>query len=126
MQHRSPLLMAGLALALALSAGCGGRKHDVQSQSHAATASGRAAKLAPKVVLAGEKAGKVVKVHATARFVVLNFPVGTLPEQGATLGLFRDGLKVGDARVAGPQLDDNVVADLVSGEAQVGDEARLP
>ena len=40
----------------------------------------------PKWSSQARKPEKVVKVHATARFVVLNFPVGALPEQGATLG----------------------------------------
>ena len=124
MRFCSPLYILGVALALGASSGCGSRKSEGQPPSH--QAAGKSGKPAPKVVLAGEKAGKVIKVNATAQFVVLNFPVGTLPNQGVTLGLFRDGLKVGEARVTGPQLDDNVVADLVGGEAQVGDEARLP
>jgi hypothetical protein len=33
-------------------------------------------------------------------------------------------LKVGEVKVTGPQREDNIVADLAAGEAEVGDEAR--
>jgi hypothetical protein len=33
-------------------------------------------------------------------------------------------LKVGEVRVSGPQRDDNIVADLVTGTAAAGDEVR--
>jgi hypothetical protein len=68
--------------------------------------------------------GKVVRVNANARFAVLNFPVGSLPVAGDQLDVFRHGLKVGEVRVTGPQQEDNTVADITDGEAQVGDELR--
>ncbi len=68
--------------------------------------------------------GKVVRTNSAARFVVLNFPIGHLPALDQRMTLYRQGLKVGEVKVTGPQLDDNVVADLVTGEAQVGDEVR--
>jgi hypothetical protein len=40
------------------------------------------------------------------------------------LGLFRRGLKVGEVKVTGPQLDENTVADIVAGDSEVGDEVR--
>ena len=40
------------------------------------------------------------------------------------LNLYRRGLKVGEVKVTGPAREDNIVADLVAGEAEVGDEAR--
>jgi hypothetical protein len=43
---------------------------------------------------------------------------------GQSLNLYRRGLKVGEVKVTGPQREDNIVADLVAGEAGVGDEAR--
>jgi hypothetical protein len=33
-------------------------------------------------------------------------------------------LKIAEVKVCGPQRDDNIVADLVSGDAEVGDEVR--
>jgi hypothetical protein len=40
------------------------------------------------------------------------------------LFLYRAGLKVAELKVTGPQNDDNIVADLVNGDAQTGDEVR--
>jgi hypothetical protein len=68
--------------------------------------------------------GKVAKVNLDGRFVVLTFPIGHLPTAQQRLSVYRKGLKVGEVRVTGPQLDDNVVGDLAAGEAQVGDEVR--
>jgi hypothetical protein len=69
--------------------------------------------------------GKVVRVHPIGKFVVLGFPVGQMPATDQVFSLYRAGLVVGQARISGPQLDDAIVADLLSGEAQPGDEARV-
>jgi hypothetical protein len=69
-------------------------------------------------------AGKVVKINTAGRFVVLNFPIGRMPPLDQRLNVYRLGLKVGEIRVTGPQLDDNVVGDIVTGDAQTGDEVR--
>jgi hypothetical protein len=69
-------------------------------------------------------AGKVVGVNGPGRFVVLNFPLGRMPSPDRRLDIFRRGLKVGEVKVTGPQQQDNTVADLVAGEAEVGDDAR--
>jgi hypothetical protein len=68
--------------------------------------------------------GKVVLVNAVGRFVVLNFPVGHLPPVDQHLSLLRRGVKVGEVKITNQQLDDNIVADLILGEAEAGDEAR--
>ena len=68
--------------------------------------------------------GKVAVVNTPARFVVLNFPLGKMAAVDQRLNLYRRGLKVGEVKVTGPQREDNIVADLVAGEAEVGDEAR--
>jgi hypothetical protein len=47
-----------------------------------------------------------------------------MPKMDQHLFLYRAGLKVAEMVVTGPQSDDNTVADLVSGDAQVGDEVR--
>ncbi|MGD0351453.1 MAG: hypothetical protein ABSB84_14240 [Verrucomicrobiota bacterium] len=67
---------------------------------------------------------RVAAYNAAGRFVVLSFPVGQVPRLDQTLFLYRDGLKVAEVKVSGPQRDNNIVADLVSGSAQVGDEVR--
>jgi hypothetical protein len=69
-------------------------------------------------------AAKVVRYNSTGRFVVLNFPVGQMPGMGQSLFLYHNGLKAGEVKITGPQRDSNVVADLVTGEARVGDEVR--
>lgn len=68
--------------------------------------------------------GKVVTFNTVGRFVVLDFPVGHLPALEQTLFVYRQGLKVGEVKITGPERDTNTVADLVSGEAQRGDEVR--
>jgi hypothetical protein len=68
--------------------------------------------------------GKVAVVNGAGRFVVLNFPLGKSAEVDQRLNLYRRGLKVGEVKVTGPRREDNIVADLVAGEAEVGDEAR--
>jgi hypothetical protein len=66
----------------------------------------------------------VTSYNATGRFVVLGFPVGQMPKMDQTFFLYRAGLKVGEVKITGPQRDNNVIADLITGEAQVGDEVR--
>lgn len=68
--------------------------------------------------------GKVVAYNSSGRFVVLSFPAGPMPGQNQNLFLYRGGLKVGQIKVTGPQSDNNTVADVVNGDAQVGDEVR--
>jgi hypothetical protein len=68
--------------------------------------------------------GKVLRANTAGRFVVLNFPVGHLPSLEQRLSVYRLGLKVGEVKVTGPQLDDNIVGDVVAGEAAVGDVVR--
>lgn len=69
-------------------------------------------------------AGKVALVNTAARYVVLSFPLGRMALPDQRLSLYRRGVKVGEVRVTGWQREDNVVADLIAGEAEVGDEAR--
>jgi hypothetical protein len=66
----------------------------------------------------------VVKVSTLGRYVVLGFPASQMPKVDQTLFIYRGGLKVAEIRVTGPQQDSYTVADLVSGEAQVGDAVR--
>ena len=69
-------------------------------------------------------ATKVVSVNPGLRYVVLNFPAIPLPKRAQTLFLYRAGLKVAEVKVTGPEAEDNTVADLVAGEARVGDAVR--
>lgn len=102
--------------ALALT-GCAGRT---------GTASGEASRSNKGLIVTPEAGatGTVVLVNAAARCVVLNFPLSRMPAMETRMSLYRRGLKVGEVKVTGPQREDNVVADVVAGEAEVGDEAR--
>lgn len=108
----SPLLFV---LLLATS-GCFWRHH------HAAVLKARpvGAIVTPDITAAA----KVIAVNTVGRFVVLSFPGGQLPKTEQTLFLYRDGLKVAELRVTGPQSENHTVADIVSGEAQVSDSVR--
>ena len=68
--------------------------------------------------------GKVATVNQTAGFVVLSFPIGHVPAVDQRLSLYRRGLKVGEVKITGPQIDENVVADVVAGDSDVGDEVK--
>lgn len=68
--------------------------------------------------------GKVALVNVNAKYVVLSFPIGDLPGVDQRVGVYRNGLKVGELKISGPQRDFNTVADVLEGECQVGDEVR--
>ena len=70
-------------------------------------------------------AASVVRCNPAGRFVVLNFPPGRMPAVGQSFFLYRAGLKQGEVKISGPRDDNNnIVADIVTGDAQVGDEVR--
>ena len=104
-------LMAGV-----LISGCAARKQNVPVP----------APHAPAIIVTPDNsiAGKVFSYNDAGRFVVLSFPVGQMPRLGQDLFLYRGGLKTGEVRVTGPQQDNNIIADVVSGNAQAGDEVR--
>jgi len=78
----------------------------------------------PIVTPANVLVGKIARVSQAGRFVVIVFPVGHLPALEQKMGVYRSGLKKGEVKITGPQLDDSVVADLTAGEAQPGDSVR--
>jgi hypothetical protein len=61
----------------------------------------------------------------SGRFAVLNFPIGRMALIDQRAEVYRQGLKVGELRISGPQLDDNIVADILTGEVQPGDQVRV-
>jgi hypothetical protein len=105
-----------------LFAGC--VSHQAKSRAAAAPAAPVAGAPQPIVTPDNSPAAKVVAYDSVGRFVVLNVSVGQMPATNETMFLYRAGLKVGQVKITGPQSDNNIVADLVSGAAQVGDEAR--
>jgi hypothetical protein len=111
-----------LLLVLFVAMFAGGCLWHKSSKSNRATPaeSGAAAIVTPDNSLTA----KVVSYNSVGRFVVLNFPAGEVPKIDRTVFLYRGGLKVAEARITGPQNDNNIVADLLTGDAQTGDEVR--
>lgn len=111
------------ALALALS-GCGLFKHNNTSSPQ--TDQPNTVKSSPQPIVTPDESmgAKVLSVNSVGRFVVLNFPNGQMPKIDEQMFLYRNGLKTAEVKVAGPQQDTSIVADIVSGDAQTGDDVR--
>lgn len=71
-----------------------------------------------------EPSGKVASVNSDLRFVVIDFAMNTLPKVDQRLYVYRLGQKVGELRISGQMRNSIVAADIMSGEARVGDEVR--
>jgi hypothetical protein len=70
-------------------------------------------------------AAKVVRVNDVARIAILNFPDGKMPRLQSTFYVYRSGIKVAEVKIVGPQDDENnIVADVISGDPQVGLSVR--
>jgi len=108
----------GLLPAAALLAGCGLFHH------HPPAAPAPVAAPALIVTPAQTAAAHVLSVNESGRFVILNFAGGQPLPPGHYLALYRKGLKTAEVKISGPQQDDNTIADILSGEARKGDEAR--
>jgi hypothetical protein len=119
---------------LAVATGCAHRKHlDTYSSIQSPVPLNQAAlnqrgpdNGTPRLIVTPENQliGRVAMVNSADRFVVINFPLGRMPLVDQHLNLYRRGLKVGEVKITGPQQDDNIVGDLVSGDSEPGDEAR--
>jgi hypothetical protein len=106
--------------AVVLGGGCATQKSPAPSGPSA-----RAGKSPPAIVAADLRpVGRVAMVNREARFVVLSFPAGPVPQPGERLSVNHGGLKIGEVKITGPQRDYDTVADLTEGEANVGDDAR--
>ncbi|HEX9047154.1 MAG TPA: hypothetical protein VF988_09025 [Verrucomicrobiae bacterium] len=134
MKKLTPILLIALALT---QPGCAWTKRHLPWHHHAAkaaksTPAAQAAKApkpepaaAPSIVTPDESlAAKVVRVNTVGRFVVLNFPEGKLPKLDQHFFLYHGGLKSAEVKVVGPQQENSIVADIISGDAQVGDTVR--
>ncbi|HEY0456297.1 MAG TPA: hypothetical protein VGE41_07960 [Verrucomicrobiae bacterium] len=80
--------------------------------------------LKPIVTPSRAISGRVVTVNANARYVVLSYPIGGVPPLDSRLSVYREGLKVGELKVTGPQRDNNTVADITAGECLPGDQVK--
>jgi uncharacterized lipoprotein YajG len=79
---------------------------------------------APSVTRDLRPAGRVALVNNEARFVVINFPQGVVAQLGQPLNVNHNGLKIGEIKITGPQRGNDTVADLIIGQAYVGDEVK--
>ena len=113
----SSLTLAGCATNNSKPANAAKGKTPATSKARAAN---QKSTLAPTLQLIG----KVASVNSELRFVVLDFSVGDMPGINQRLGVYRAGQKVAQVKVTGPQSDTNIVADVIEGEAQAGDEVR--
>jgi len=116
-------IQCGLILSAALLGGCASSEPKFTEVPGVTT--GAKAPADPVVVKTDEVlTGRVVSANARGRFAILNFPITRMPAVGDVLQVYRSGLKVGEVKISGPQKDDSIVADVVTGEAKTGDEVR--
>ena len=78
----------------------------------------------PIVTPSNDAVGKVVSVNQKARYAVLSYAIGAIPAVDSRVYAYRNGLKVGELRVSGPQRENNTIADVLAGECQAGDDVR--
>ena len=119
--------LSTVALGALLLTGCAGHRGSSGSFSEIQTSSRPLAlPTSTRLIVTQDTllAGKVTKVNAEGHFVVLTFPIGHLPALEQHLNLYHHGLKTGEVRVSGPQLDDSIVGDIIAGEAESGDDVR--
>lgn len=70
--------------------------------------------------------GRVVEVNSQLRYVVIDFSLRQMPERGQRLDIYRGDQKVGTVRISGPFIETTAAGDILSGEAQVGDDILEP
>jgi len=68
--------------------------------------------------------GHVQMVNTSGHFVVVSFANGFMPDVEDKLGVFRDGSKIGEIKITGPQREYNIAAEILSGDPQVQDEVK--
>ena len=114
------LFVPSLLAVLMLFAGC--------SKTRPAASKGTAPEIAvkeePVIRPVTRPIGRISSVNPVSRFVVITYPSSILPKNEQRLGVYREGRKVGEVKVTGPERDTITAADMVSGDAQIGDEVR--
>jgi len=68
--------------------------------------------------------GKIASVNLELGFVVVDFASRTMPAPGTRLNVYRGHRRVGAVRITEPVRAPLATADIVEGEARMGDEAR--
>jgi hypothetical protein len=96
-----------------------------KSAKKAVAAPGETAKKTPRVVPVNELAGKIASVNPSLRYVVVDFYSSQVPKIDQRMSVYRQGQKIGEIKITGPELSHNIAADIIAGDAKVGDEVRL-
>jgi len=119
-------ILYGLVLSAGLLAGSGCVGHNPASEPTPGLPGAPAAATGQELIVTPDHAlsGRIASVNPTLRFVVAHFSGGRMPAKGQRLIVYRQGLKVGEIKVSGPQYADNIVADIMLGEAAPGDDLR--
>ena len=72
----------------------------------------------------GPATARIVSVNSEHEFVVIEFTSLTMPALGTSMTIYRNGKPVGAVRITEPARAPLATADILEGEAHVGDEAR--
>ncbi len=78
----------------------------------------------PRIMPVDRNQGRVASVNERLRFVVVDYSLSPMPKIGQRVYLYRDGAKTGELRIAGPSMGTTIIADLLQGDAKIGDLAR--
>lgn len=112
-----------LCFLCAILAGCAGSK-PVDGESALPVGSKGAVKPNAIVTPGGTLPGRVALVNAHAGYVVLTFPLGSAPTTDKKLNVYRAGLKMAEIKITSQRRDNAIIADIVTGECQAGDEVK--
>ena len=113
-------LCAGLVL-VAVACGCSSPHATKQSRAPVPV---KPSHVAPSPSQAVPVPAKIVSVNPELKFVVIDFGTGPMPPVGTRLNVYRGEKEVGVVRVTEPARAQLATADILQGEARVGDEAR--
>jgi hypothetical protein len=69
-------------------------------------------------------AARIASVNTELRFAVVDFSTQTMPPVGTRVNVYRGDKQVGTLRITEPVHAPLATADIIDGEARVGDEAR--
>src|SRR5262245_44798033 len=118
-------LLIPLLLCAALVTGCKTKSTQSKNQTNSSEQPDTAQPGKETITPVAGKIGKIARVNAGAKFVVIKFPIGQLPSKDQRFNVYRAGLKVGEIKISDPPPVDNLaVADIIAGEAQFDDEVR--
>lgn len=117
--------MACLILAAGIAVGSAACKNAAAGAGKVPATKRPATQRNTQVVPVDEISGRVASVSPVYRFVVIDFYLSRMPQVGQKLGVYRQGLKVGEVKISSWERNQIVAADLVAGQANVGDQVRM-